>query len=123
MAVNAAWSVATTCAPSPTAAATRLIEPDRTSPIAKMPLRLVSTACTRHRFHQTHVEAKREMHQVLRPLLALTQVARGESDQRKQSEREQQPADAEGCEGDARARRREASARAAAGRDRGRSGG
>src|SRR5258705_7143768 len=43
MAVNAAWSVATTCAPSTTAAATRLIEPDRTSPIAKMPLRLVSS--------------------------------------------------------------------------------
>src|SRR5262249_26017528 len=38
-----ACSVATTCAPSPTAAATRLIEPERTSPIAKIPRRLVSS--------------------------------------------------------------------------------
>jgi hypothetical protein len=37
-----ACSVATTCAPSPTAAATRLIEPERRSPIAKIPRRLVS---------------------------------------------------------------------------------
>src|SRR5437016_1600877 len=36
-------NVATTCAPSPTAAATRLIEPERTSPMAKMPRRLVSS--------------------------------------------------------------------------------
>ena len=42
MAANAACSVATTWAPSPTAAATRFTEPDRTSPIAKMPHRLVS---------------------------------------------------------------------------------
>ena len=35
-------SVATTCAPSPTAAATRLTECDRTSPMAKTPRRLVS---------------------------------------------------------------------------------
>src|SRR4029077_3748990 len=33
----------TTCAPSPTAAATRLTEPERTSPIAKMPGTLVSS--------------------------------------------------------------------------------
>jgi hypothetical protein len=32
-----ACSVATTCAPSPTAAATRLIDPDRTSPMANTP--------------------------------------------------------------------------------------
>src|SRR6266566_1530587 len=38
-----ACSVATTCAPSPTAAATRLTEPERTSPIAKTPGRLVSS--------------------------------------------------------------------------------
>ena len=38
-----ACSVATTCAPSPTAAATRLVEPARTSPIAKTPARLVSS--------------------------------------------------------------------------------
>ena len=37
-----ACSAATTWAPSPTAAATRLIEPARTSPIAKTPARLVS---------------------------------------------------------------------------------
>ena len=37
-----ACSAAATCAPSPTAAATRLIEPDRTSPIAKTPRQLVS---------------------------------------------------------------------------------
>ena len=36
-------NAATTCAPSPTAAATRLTDPARTSPIAKMPLRLVSS--------------------------------------------------------------------------------
>ena len=40
---KAACSVATTCAPSPTAAATRLIEPERTSPIAKILRRLVSS--------------------------------------------------------------------------------
>ena len=38
-----ACSVATTWAPSPTAAATRLTEPARTSPIAKTPARLVSS--------------------------------------------------------------------------------
>src|ERR1700746_2145894 len=38
-----ACSAATTCAPSPTAAATRLTEPERTSPIAKTPRRLVSS--------------------------------------------------------------------------------
>ncbi len=38
-----ACSAATTCAPSPTAAATRLIDPERTSPIAKTPGRLVSS--------------------------------------------------------------------------------
>src|SRR6516165_10496257 len=37
-----ACSPATTCAPSPTAAATRLTEPERTSPIAYTPGRLVS---------------------------------------------------------------------------------
>src|ERR1700751_4429670 len=37
-----ACSAATTCAPSPTAAATRLTEPERTSPIANRPGRLVS---------------------------------------------------------------------------------
>src|ERR1700757_4009757 len=37
-----ACSAATTCAPSPTAAATRLTEPERTSPIANTPGRLVS---------------------------------------------------------------------------------
>src|SRR5271155_3909015 len=36
-------SSATTCAPSPTAAATRLTEPERTSPIANTPGRLVSS--------------------------------------------------------------------------------
>src|SRR5271169_4056289 len=36
-------NAATTCAPSPTAAATRLIEPARTSPIANTPGRLVSS--------------------------------------------------------------------------------
>src|SRR5215471_2803293 len=35
-----ACNAATTCAPSPTAAATRLIDPERTSPIAKTPGRL-----------------------------------------------------------------------------------
>src|SRR5262249_34765891 len=43
IAARVACSVATTCAPSPTAAATRLIEPERTSPMAKMPRRLVSS--------------------------------------------------------------------------------
>src|SRR3984893_11255956 len=38
-----ACSVATTCAPSPTAAATRLIDPDRTSPMANTPRTLVSS--------------------------------------------------------------------------------
>src|SRR6516165_8686137 len=38
-----ACSAATTCAPSPTAAATRLTEPERTSPIAYTPGRLVSS--------------------------------------------------------------------------------
>src|SRR5437764_14746870 len=38
-----ACSVATTCAPSPTAAATRLVEPERTSPMANTPRRLVSS--------------------------------------------------------------------------------
>src|SRR6266852_2732824 len=38
-----ACNAATTCAPSPTAAATRLTEPWRTSPIAKTPGRLVSS--------------------------------------------------------------------------------
>src|SRR5258708_3982643 len=38
-----ACNAATTCAPSPTAAATRLTEPARTSPIAKTPGRLVSS--------------------------------------------------------------------------------
>src|SRR5271167_254877 len=38
-----ACSAATTCAPSPTAAATRLTDPERTSPIANMPDRLVSS--------------------------------------------------------------------------------
>src|SRR5215468_2655238 len=37
-----AWSVATTWAPSPTAAATRFTEPDRTSPIANTPGTVVS---------------------------------------------------------------------------------
>jgi hypothetical protein len=36
-------NAATTCAPSPTAAATRLTEPERASPIAKTPGRLVSS--------------------------------------------------------------------------------
>src|ERR1700682_4234646 len=36
-------SAATTCAPSPTEAATRLTEPERTSPMAKIPGRLVSS--------------------------------------------------------------------------------
>src|SRR6516165_4515323 len=43
IAAKVACSVTTTCAPSPTAAATRLIEPERTSPTAKMPRRLVSS--------------------------------------------------------------------------------
>ena len=34
----------TTCAPSPTAAATRLTEPERTSPMANTPERFVSSA-------------------------------------------------------------------------------
>src|SRR5215469_5465727 len=38
-----ACRAATTCAPSPTAAATRLTEPERTSPIANTPGRLVSS--------------------------------------------------------------------------------
>src|SRR5947199_1405817 len=38
-----ACSVATICAPSPTAAATRFTEPDRTSPMANTPGRLVSS--------------------------------------------------------------------------------
>src|SRR5258708_11372649 len=38
-----ACSAATTCAPSPTAAATRLTDPARTSPIANTPGRLVSS--------------------------------------------------------------------------------
>src|SRR6516225_2493993 len=38
-----ACSAAMTCAPSPTAAATRLTEPERTSPIANTPGRLVSS--------------------------------------------------------------------------------
>ena len=38
-----ACSVATTCAPSPTAAATRFTEPARTSPMANTPWRLVSS--------------------------------------------------------------------------------
>src|SRR5437764_13388557 len=38
-----ACKVATTCAPSPTAAATRLVDPERTSPIANTPGRLVSS--------------------------------------------------------------------------------
>ena len=37
------WICATTAAPSPTAAATRLVEPARTSPIANTPGRLVSS--------------------------------------------------------------------------------
>src|SRR6202035_6096482 len=37
-----ACNAATTCAPSPTDAATRLTDPDRTSPIANTPRRLVS---------------------------------------------------------------------------------
>src|ERR1700730_3114848 len=40
-------SAATTCAPSPTAAATRLIDPERTSPIANTPGRLVSSSLWR----------------------------------------------------------------------------
>jgi hypothetical protein len=40
---NAACNAATTWAPSPTAAVTRFTEPERTSPIAKMPRRLVSS--------------------------------------------------------------------------------
>jgi len=36
-------SAATTCAPSPIADPTRLVEPDRTSLMAKMPRRLVSS--------------------------------------------------------------------------------
>src|SRR6266436_9011803 len=38
-----ACSAATTCAPSPTAAATRLTDPERTSPMANTPGRLVSS--------------------------------------------------------------------------------
>src|SRR5712671_7241015 len=38
-----ACSAANTCAPSPTAAATRLTDPERTSPIANTPGRLVSS--------------------------------------------------------------------------------
>src|ERR1700756_891660 len=40
---KAACTAATTCAPSPTAAATRLTEPERTSPIANTSRRLVSS--------------------------------------------------------------------------------
>src|SRR6478752_7349733 len=41
-----AWCTeATTIAPSPTAAATRLIDPDRTSPTAKTPAQLVTSGC------------------------------------------------------------------------------
>ena len=40
------WICATTAAPSPTAAATRLVEPARTSPMAKTPGRLVSSGRT-----------------------------------------------------------------------------
>src|SRR4029077_804954 len=41
-----AWCTeATTIAPSPTAEATRLIDPDRTSPTAKMPAQLVASGC------------------------------------------------------------------------------
>jgi hypothetical protein len=43
-AASEACSVATTCAPSPTAAATRFTEPERTSPMANTRLRLVSSA-------------------------------------------------------------------------------
>jgi SOS response associated peptidase (SRAP) len=42
-AASALWISATTAAPSPTAAATRLVDPDLTSPIAKTPTRLVSS--------------------------------------------------------------------------------
>jgi hypothetical protein len=42
-AASALWISATTAAPSPTAAATRLVDPDLTSPIAKTPIRLVSS--------------------------------------------------------------------------------
>src|SRR5205085_9639580 len=38
---------ATTCAPSPTAAATRLVDPERTSPIANTPGRLASSGLRR----------------------------------------------------------------------------
>src|SRR6266481_8490612 len=38
-----ACNAATTCAPSPTAAATRLTDPERTSPIANTPARVVSS--------------------------------------------------------------------------------
>src|SRR5712672_1052487 len=41
-----ACSAATTCAPSPTDAATRLTDPERTSPIANTPGRLVSSGLT-----------------------------------------------------------------------------
>src|SRR6202040_2180348 len=42
-----ACNAATTCAPSPTAAATRLTDPERTSPIANTPGRLVSSGLPR----------------------------------------------------------------------------
>ena len=42
-AASTLWISATTAAPSPTAAATRLVDPDLTSPIAKTPIRLVSS--------------------------------------------------------------------------------
>jgi hypothetical protein len=42
-AASTLWIWATTAAPSPTAAATRLVDPDLTSPMAKTPTRLVSS--------------------------------------------------------------------------------
>jgi hypothetical protein len=42
-AASTLWISATTAAPSPTAAATRLVDPDLTSPMAKTPVRLVSS--------------------------------------------------------------------------------
>ena len=45
-AASTLWISATTAAPSPTAAATRLVDPDLTSPIAKTPIRLVSSGNT-----------------------------------------------------------------------------
>ena len=43
------WMAATTAAPSPTAVATRLMEPRRVSPTAKTPRRLVSSGCRTRR--------------------------------------------------------------------------